>query len=287
MKRDGHSHSHFCMHASGEELEAYIVRAIELGFEMYTVSEHLPYPDEFLKGLAYPQEIIDSLKIKDDDYDAYIREAQRLKTKYRDRIQLLVGAEVDFLDEYMPYTRYMLAEYGPYLDDSLLSVHFIRGRRGWRAVDQDLEDFEDGLLKYYGSYEKVQLAYYRTIKDALKAELGPHKPKRIGHLSLCNKFQCRFNPDGHVDAEVQKAVLNILGHLKKHGCSLDVNAAGLFKEYCREIYPAPWIIAAAKEKGIPMVYGSDSHSPAHVGRGYEIFEQLMKPGIFSEQGLYK
>ena len=274
MKRDGHSHSHFCMHASGEELEAYIVRAIELGFEMYTVSEHLPYPDEFLKSLPYPQDIIDSLKIRDDDYDAYIREMQRLKAKYKDKIQLLIGAEVDYIDEYLPYTRYMLKEFGPYFDDSLLSVHFIRGRRGWRAMDQDPNDFEDGLLRYYSSYENVQLAYYRTVKEALKADLGIYKPKRISHLSLCNKFQCRFNPTRHVDEQVKVVVINILEYIRKNGYSLDVNAAGLFKEYCREIYPAPWIIEAAREMGIPMVYGSDAHNPEQVGRGYEVYELL-------------
>ncbi len=276
MKRDGHSHSHFCMHASDVEVEAYIARAIELGFEMYTVSEHLPYPDEFLNSLAYPQDILDSLKIRDDDYDSYIREMQRLKNKYKDRIQLLIGAEVDYIDEYLPYTRYLLKEYGPYFDDSLLSVHFIRGRRGWRAVDQDPDDFEDGLLRYYASYEKVQLAYYRTVKEALKADLGIYKPKRISHLSLCNKFQCRFNPDRRVGDEVKAAVMNILEYIRKKGYSLDVNAAGLFKEYCQEIYPAPWIIQAARGMGIPMVYGSDAHDAKHVGRGYEVYELLVE-----------
>lgn len=275
MKRDGHTHTHFCLHGSGEEAEGFVIRAIELGFTMYSLTEHLPYPPKMLDKLPYPKEWLDSIRIRGDDFDAYLREMEKLKKKYRGRIQLLVGAEIDFLPEDLDYTRAMLKEYGPYLDDSLLSVHFLKGRGGWRCVDHSPADFREGLLQYYNGYEQVQLAYYRAHKEALECDLGPYKPKRIAHFSLCNKFQCCFNPERKVAEEVKKEVIALLDYMSQHGYSLDVNAAGLYKEYCREIYPSFWVIALAAQRDIPLVYGSDAHAISEVGRSYEVYENLV------------
>jgi len=276
MKRDGHTHTGFCLHGSGEETEDFIRKAIEKGFEVYSITEHLPYPSDFLEAIPYSQEMKDSLKLKGGDFGCYIKEIERLKKKYGDKIRLLVGAEIDFLPDHLDYTRQMLKEYGPYLEDSLLSVHFIRGDGVWRAVDESPADFEDGLISFYSTYDEVQLEYYRTVKEALLCDLGPYKPKRISHLTLCNKFQLLFNPQRTVGERVERAVLDILEHMRCHGYSLDANVSGLYKTYCREVYPSPWIIGLAVRMGIPLVYGSDSHATKDVGRSYEIYEALAK-----------
>lgn len=276
MKRDGHTHTHFCRHASGEETDAFILKAIEQDFTMYSLTEHLPLPEKFLQEIPYPLEWKDSLRILDNDFDAYIREMEKLKKKYRDRIQILIGAEIDFLPDHLEYTRTMLKEYGAYLEDSLLSVHLIKGEQGWRAVDHTPQDLEEGLIRYHGSYERVQLEYYRTIKDALATDLGPYKPKRISHLTLTNKFQCCFNPEKLLSEEVRKEVFDILEYMRKNGYSLDVNTAGLYKENCKEIYPSPWVIAMALKLDIPLIYGSDSHAVADVGRAYAEYEYLCR-----------
>lgn len=273
-KRDGHTHTHFCMHGSGEDTEEFVIRAIELGFETYSFTEHLPLPERFLKSLSFTAEDEDSYRIKDNDTDAYIKEMHRLKKKYQDRIQLLVGFEVDYLpEEYAFHTKEYLGEYGEYLDDGLISLHFMPGAGGWCAVDRYIEDFDMNILGRYGSFEEFQLAYFRTVGEILTADLGEFKPKRIGHLTLCNKFQTHFNPDGILGEKVKNKVREILARIRSEGFELDVNTAGLYKPQCREIYPAPWIIELAKEQGIPLVYGSDSHAVEDVGRGYEEYRK--------------
>jgi len=275
MKRDGHTHTHFCMHGSGEPTREFIIRAIQLGFEIYSVTEHLPFPEQFLQSIPYPQKVKDSLRLKGGDFDLYIKEMQKLKAKYKDKIRLLIGSEIDYLPGEISHTRQMLQEYGPFLEDSLLSVHFLKGYQGWRAVDHDPQDYEEGLLTCYAGYEEVQLEYYRMVGEALRTDLGPYKPKRISHFTLCNKFQCYFNPANTISERVRKEVADILGYMRRHGYSLDVNAAGLYKEYCREIYPSPWIIQMAREMKIPLVYGSDAHAVKDVGRGYDVYEALI------------
>ena len=274
MKRDGHTHTHFSMHASGETAEEYILRAIQLGFDTYSVTEHLPYPEKFVEALPYPTEVKDSLRIRGGDFGVYLKEMHKLKRKYQDKIRLLVGSEIDFLPGEISYTRQMLREYGPYLEDALLSVHVISGDRGWRMVDQDPRDYEEGLLSYYQGFEEVQLAYYRMIGKALQEDLA-YKPKRISHFTLCNKFQRCFNPVNKTGERVQKAVTGLLDYMRLHGYELDVNASGLYKPHCREIYPSPWIIERAAALKIPLVYGSDAHAVKEVGRGYHVYENLV------------
>ncbi|HHY21833.1 MAG TPA: PHP domain-containing protein, partial [Bacilli bacterium] len=44
---DGHVHTPFCPHGSKDELEEYVLRAIELGLTGLTFTEHAPLPLSF------------------------------------------------------------------------------------------------------------------------------------------------------------------------------------------------------------------------------------------------
>lgn len=270
MKRDGHTHTHYCLHGSGEETEAFIIKAIQEGFGMYSLTEHLPLPKKFLAATPYSQEFEESI-----DFDSYIRDMQKLKKKYKDRIKILIGAEVDYLPEVQEYTRMILNEYGPYFEDSILSVHFIKGTKGWRCVDYNIQDYQEGLMEYYTTYEQVHRGYYRTVKEALQADLGKYKPKRIGHLTICRKFQLHFDPQGLQRQAAGDQVLDLLVYMREHGYSLDMNVAGLFKEECLETYVPQWVVQTAKKLEIPMVYGSDAHAVQEVGRAYDVYEKMI------------
>lgn len=273
MKRDGHTHTHFCLHGSGEETEAFVVKAIAEGFEEYSFTEHIPLPSRVIS--SYTKEVQKTFTVIDDDLDAYIKEMEKLQKKYRDRIKLNIGLEVDYLPDDLAFVKDILQEYGPYLQDSLLSLHFLHSSAGYRCVDFSLEDFQEKVLSVYKTYEEIQLEYYRTVKAALFADLGPYKPQRIGHLSLCNMFQHILNPEGCLSENVNSEIMTVLALIKQKGFSLDINMAGLFKEHCLEPYPSPWIIQEARKLGIPMVYGSDAHSVRDVGRGYDNFRKLV------------
>jgi histidinol-phosphatase (PHP family) len=57
MKVDGHTHTHFYPHGSGEEKAKFIEKAIELGFERYVLTEHAPLPRSFCDALPYEKEL--------------------------------------------------------------------------------------------------------------------------------------------------------------------------------------------------------------------------------------
>lgn len=158
MKHDGHTHTGYCNHGSKEETELFVLRAIALGFDTYSVTEHPPLPSDFLRSLPYEPSVTSSIPMDANDMDSYIRDMLHLKEMYKDRINLLVGLEIDFLPEHQVWTRQLLSEYGPWLDDGVISVHFLPGSGGWRCVDLSPQDAESGLVAHYGDVDAFKLA---------------------------------------------------------------------------------------------------------------------------------
>lgn len=271
MKIDGHTHTHFCPHGSGEETAKFIEKAIELGFDRYVLTEHAPLPTSFSNNLPYEKELVKFFTMKETDLDNYIKEMHQLKQKYKDQIEIRVGFELDYLPEYVDWTRDLLKEYQGYIEETVLSVHFLKGKDGWRCVDNTPEEFDKSLVHYYGNFQSVQKAYYEIIKEAALQ----FQPSRIGHLSLCQKFQHYFSDGTVVSDEAKNEVEQILILLKEKGIALDFNTAGLDKEYCLEPYPSEWIVRKAKKMGIPFVFGSDAHAVDEVGRSYSRYQSLI------------
>ncbi|EUJ31603.1 histidinol-phosphatase HisJ [Listeria cornellensis] len=273
-KWDGHTHTEFCPHGSGDRLESMIEKAITLGFTDYSITEHPPMPVAFEELIANPMEDIATAAIRWDQLDTYFKHAHEMKQKYKNQIRIHVGLEVDFLPGFERDTRALLREYGSQMDDSILSLHFMPGTEGWRFIDFSAEDFEAGILQHYGDFAAVQKAYYALIRESLFADLGVAKPKRLGHISLCQKFQGFFTEEETgIKSEARLQISQLLKDVKAQEYQLDWNTAGLYKEFCGETYPPLDVAKEARGLGIELVYGSDAHRLADVGRGYDYYEE--------------
>ncbi len=91
MRIDYHTHHVRCGHASGE-LEEYVLKGIEIGLVQLGLSDHMPLlhvdPAAYLPGMAMPMEELPN----------YVEEAFRLQEKYKDRIDIRVGMEGDYIE---------------------------------------------------------------------------------------------------------------------------------------------------------------------------------------------
>lgn len=271
-KVDGHTHTHYCPHGSGDHVEKMIEKAISLGFTEYHITEHSPIPSSF-QTLLQPKEVIAELAMSENVVDDYLREMLAVKQKYADKIAIKVGFEVDFLPTHIDWTKDFLKEYGPFCDTGILSVHFLEGKEKWCCVDYKAEDVKENLVPYYGDNEQFQLAYYQLIEESIFADLGAYKPRKIGHMTLCNKFKDFLGIDENprVNARIEELLLMV----KEQGYILDYNAAGLFKPYCGQTYPPKSIAQKARQLGVQLEYGSDAHSINDIGRGIKEMEELI------------
>ncbi|MFD2328565.1 histidinol-phosphatase HisJ [Cohnella sp. GCM10020058] len=274
LKWDGHTHTKFCYHGSSAESEAYLDRAIDLGFARYTLSEHPPLPDRYVDD----PKLMAELAMPERELPEYMAYAAAVKARYADRIEVAVGLEMDYLPGMTDYSDRLLAPWLGELEDIVVSVHYLPGKGGMRCIDFTPEDFADAFLDHYGSMDAVVEAYYDAVEGAIvwASTLPKSIRRRIGHVNLIRKFRRELPPMDEERARVRLEAL--LPKLKAAGLGLDVNVAGFRKPTCGEAYVPEWLIARCIAEGIELVYGSDTHKPAEVGADWDWFERAVAAG---------
>lgn len=257
--RDGHIHSPYCPHGTNDTFEMYVEKAIEKGLEEISFTEHMPFPLYFMEDKKFLDECVASK----ENMKKYFEDVKKLKEKYKDKIKINIGAEVDFLDGYEKETKKILNEFGTNLEDGLLSVHFIK--IGDKLTDIDGKEGFERAIKALGSTEKVYDKYYETLLKAIKSDLGEFKPRRIGHPNLIRIFN-KLYPLEYKNKELLEEIVK---ELKKRDYEVDVNTAGLRKAYCGEIYVSDILKELIEKYEIKKVYGSDSHTASDIGRDFD------------------
>lgn len=256
---DGHIHSPYCPHGTKDSLKSYVERAIDIGYTSMTFTEHAPLPVSFTDPVPDKDSGMD---VK--DIEPYIEGIQTLKKEYEREIDISVGFEIDYITGYEKETEEFLNQYGPELDDGILSVHFLKGSRGWYCIDYSPDMFQEALHDF-GSSKHIYQAYFDAVKSSIEADLGFWKPKRIGHMTLIRKFNKLYPSPANWEEEA----VRVLKAVKNKEISLDYNGAGTKKPYCKETYPTIEIAEQANAMGIPLIYGSDAHQVAGLMQGRE------------------
>ncbi|WP_195987537.1 histidinol-phosphatase HisJ [Clostridium sp. D53t1_180928_C8] len=260
--RDGHVHSHYCPHGSNDSFEMYLENAINKGICEITFTEHMTMPEDIvIEGME--NNFLDSVSPSIENIDKYINEVRYYKEKYKGKIKINVGLEVDYLEGYEEFTKKLLNKYGDILEDSILSTHIGKYKERYYCFDC-IESFEV-LLKEIGSIEKLYDLYYNTLLKSIKCNLGKFKPKRIGHPTLVRIFNKKY-PINYSNVELFKKIMD---ELNKRNYELDYNTAGLRKIFCGEIYPSGEFFEMAIINNVKMVYGSDSHVASDIGFNFK------------------
>ncbi|MCA0969801.1 histidinol-phosphatase HisJ [Halobacillus litoralis] len=257
--RDGHIHTPYCPHGTLDSLKEYVEKAIHVGYSTMTFTEHAPLPPSF----------VDPVPDKDSgmnaqDVEQYLKDLNGLKAEYEKDITIFAGFELDYISGYEKETEAFLTQYGPELDDGILSVHFLQGNSGWYCLDFSPDMFREAVLDF-GGIEQMYEAYFRQVRASIETDLGPFKPSRIGHMTLIRKFHELFPSPSNW----QQMAVEVLRSASDHHVELDYNGAGTQKPHCNETYPTKPIAEQAHAMGIPLVYGSDAHSASGLKQGYQ------------------
>lgn len=258
MIHDGHVHTPLCPHGTRDSYADYCEAAIELKLKGITFAEHAPLPSSFIDPTPLQDSGMDPRNL-----DSYIHDIQALKREYKGKLDIFLGLEVDYIEGFEKETTDFLNEVGPLLDDSILSVHFLRIDGDYLCLDYSPDIFAQAI-QLIGSTEKVYSHYFQTVLASIQANLGSYKPRRIGHITLARKFHKRFPTQAHFDELTQ-----ILTLIKQKGYELDYNGAGCIKPLCGEPYPYDRIVQQAIELNIPLVYGSDAHQARALMSGFD------------------
>ncbi|MDA7817125.1 histidinol-phosphatase [Sulfurimonas sp.] len=224
---DLHNHTKLCNHAEGEIFE-YIEKAIESGTKYFGFSDHAPMDFDPKYRMSF------------DQMSEYERDVLKAKDIYKDKIDILLGYEVDYLEGHMDDR--VLHVNADYL---IGSVHFI-----------DEWGFDNP--EFIGNYENQDIdeiwrKYFKAIENMANSKLFDI----VGHLDLIKVF--KFMPKSNIEELAKDALLAI----KNADMSIEINVAG-FRKPVKEAYPSPTLLKEAYKLNIPITFSSDAHKPLQV-----------------------
>lgn len=247
-RKDGHVHTPFCPHGTKDGFEQYIYEAIKIGREEISFTEHFPMPQE-VTSEAYYNECV----IREEQIAEYVETVKKVKEKFRGQIKINIGFEIDYIEGKEKEIKSLLEKHGKVIEDSLLSIHFVKLGERYYAID-DLDEFEM-LLEKVGNIEEVYDLYYETLLKSIQSDLGKYKPRRIAHPTLIRIFNQKY-PCKYTNYKLLEEVVEAI---KEGKYEVDYNVAGLRKKHCKEVYPSGKMLTLLEDNDIPMIYGSDAH----------------------------
>lgn len=219
-----HVHTWRCGHAGDHADHEYIDRAIELGADKITFTDHAPFPgDPFGNRMRIAQlpEYIDSMKL--------------LKELYKDRIEIVTGLEIEYFPSFLGYYKELRCMEG--LDYLLLGQHIYEVSEG--VYNFMLPPAEKNRLEMSGCGKAILEGIRSGLFD------GIAHPDRI------------FRRREKWDEEMDQIARDIITEASKAHIPLEINESSLTREY--QFRPEFWSLA--EEYGASVLYGLDAHSP--------------------------
>lgn len=231
-KYNYHTHTHRCGHAEkGVTDEDFVKEFIKCGFDVIAFTDHCP-----------EKEIIDTRENMRMDYsqkDEYLASINYLKEKYKDKIKIESGYEV----EYLPGQEDNLFELKNEVDKIVLGQHFVYAEDGKSLKIFRHDKFTDKDLIRYAEY----------LVKAM--ELGI--PDIIVHPDIYMLARDRF---GDVESKVAHMICETA---EKYNILLEINLSdprmyllGLRKKIA---YPCKEFWNIVSNYNIKVLYGIDAH----------------------------
>ncbi|ACM93403.1 histidinol phosphatase [Nautilia profundicola AmH] len=227
MLIDLHNHTPLCKHAIGEP-EEYIKKAIEKGIDIYGFADHAPMDFDSKYRMSF------------EEMEKYEQTIVSLSKKYKNKIKILLGYEVDFT---------------PVIDDRVLkrdvdyligSVHFLDN---WGFDNPEfIRDWEQRDV------DDIYKEYFHLIEKLAESKLF----NIVGHLDLIKVFG--YKPK----TPIKDIAKNAVKAIKKSGMAVELNTAGIRKPV-KELYPGDELLEMIFEENIDITFSSDAHSPEQVG----------------------
>lgn len=240
LKHNYHMHTELCGHAKGTILDN-ILEGISLGYETLGFSEHAPLPLEaFSKEdnkrlYAYENMTLDIM------HKSYIEVLKKYREEYRDKINIKIGLESEYLKGYDLWYKNLKSE----VEYMVLGVHFFY--------------MNDKIVDTYSEINKESMLYYaNTVEEALQTGLF----KILAHPDLYLYDNIEFDDTAKIVAD------RIVDAAIKNNVLIEINCNGKGR------YPREEFYRYIKDKkGAKFIIGVDSHDPKRLS-GDHILESI-------------
>lgn len=233
MKYNLHNHTYRCKHATGSE-EEMIQQAIADGYQIFGLSDHMPYLDDNTGN-----------RMDYDEKEAYLKTMSDLKVKYQDKITVLRGFETEYQPELLDEFKSLFIN--DQIDYLVLGQHFhsVYDIYTYYAlktdssvikayVDRCIEAFESGLFLFI-AHPSLPFMNIHDFDDVCVTE-----SRRLIQAAIDNHVYLEYNAGG-----VRKSLAKNLSH----------------KEYR---YPQYDFWQIVKQMKAPVIVNADAHAPKEI-----------------------
>ena len=232
IRSNAHCHTTYCdgKHSPEEMIRAAIEKDfLTLGFSIHSWTPYEPC------GVTPEKE------------EAYRLELERLREKYRDQIEIVIGVERDAMSDRA------FQEYDYIID----STHVVMHGDEPMYIDWTAEKMERYIREFFSG---DPLAYCRAYYDKVAEMCAKSDALFIGHIDLVAKF----NEGGRYFDEDDPAYLALAYAAAdcaiERGIPLEMNTGAIARGYRSAPYPHAPILRHIREKGGKIILNSDAHS---------------------------
>ncbi len=230
---DSHMHTPLCKHAKGEP-EEYAETAIQRGLKGIIFTCHSPMPDGW-----WPQVRMDISQL-----DEYLTMIDRTRQAYAGRLDVRVGMEMDFFPGFEWWVESL---------NERCEFHHVLGSVHFFGTDYRTKFWKGDLLAF-------RKQYFTHLAES--AETGLFDT--LAHPDLVKNLE----PDNYEFDQIAEHLGTCLDRIAATGVAMELNTSGRLKA-APEFNPGPAMLTMMRERGIPVVLGSDSHTPRRVASDFD------------------
>lgn len=243
---DSHMHTPLCKHAVGHPSE-YVSTARAAGLDGIIFTCHSPMPDRWSHAV----------RMRPEQFDDYVALVEEGRSSAPAGFEVRLGLESDFFPGMEPWLR-ALHDRAPF--------HYILGSVHWHVPE-----YRDAFWR--GDIEAFQRQYFEHLAES--AETGLFDA--LAHPDLIKNADPAAWQIERLGAPIGRA----LDRIAATGVAMELNTSGVNKIY-PEMNPGPGILAMMRERGIPVVLGSDSHDPSRVADRFPAALDLLESVGYQE-----
>jgi len=231
------------------------LEAIRQKFDTFALTEHMPRDTV---DALYPEEKHLTPEQLHATFHDYYEKALSLRTKYADRIRILIGFETEYIcSDSIRSIQSLQRKYT--FDYCVGSIHHVLAI----PIDYNVELWEKARDACGGTDELLFGKYF----DEQYELLSHIQPLVVGHFDVIRLWA----PDKMVQlgqwTSVWSKVLRNIDSVVQYGGLFEFNSAA-FRKGFTEAYPTTEIAKAIVERGGRFVLSDDSHGVAQVGLNY-------------------
>lgn len=223
-----HVHTYRCKHAGDTTDKDYIEKAIELGAPRIVFTDHAPFPGNLFGN-----------RMEIEQLPEYVETLSRLREEYREKIEILIGLEAEYLQE-------LKNDHG--LDLLIMGQHFFEHEPGrYSFSDEDKSEEYIGLCR--AMTQGVETCLFDVVAH----------PDRV------------FRRREYFGDDEEKFARELINTASFRGVYLEANYSSMHRK--QQFWYEFWDLLPAQSM---MIYGIDAHSVEEIEAGMTEYHKAMK-----------